>query len=298
MSIWIVNDLLTCIPGTRTFWHLLLEIDGTVDKTGTPYSRLGKVIEEDPGECDLIIRNATFFPPIKRDCKQIAFLQDSYEDNTQQKQVVDAATHTVFNSQYTKNRFGGDGDVIPIGVNQEIFKPMAQWRPDDQIFQRIGRVGIFVGDYNTTKNTRLFEELAKSKSYLHFIYVSKSGHRINLPNVENYAGGVDEQAMARLYNRADFCIYTSPVETLHLTSVEAALCGTPVIGTNTGWLADFHDNEVGIRVDVPNFDNFNKAIDELLENSYSPREYMLTTPYTWDNCKKEWEQLIEKVLNE
>lgn len=42
---WLVNDFLTCIPGTKTFWHDLLEwIPGLTDKC-FPYPILADTIE-------------------------------------------------------------------------------------------------------------------------------------------------------------------------------------------------------------------------------------------------------------
>jgi glycosyltransferase involved in cell wall biosynthesis len=306
-NIWIVNDLLTCIPGTKTFWHLLLEIDGTVDKSGTPFNKLAEAIENDVDKPDLIIRNGTFFRRIMRDdCPQIALLQDFYGRDDNQIDVSNNAERIVFNSQHTKKRFEAiddvfkvDSSIIPIGVNQNVFKPMAQFRPANDIFQRFKRTGIFVGDYNATKNTRLFEEIVKDNTHVDFIYISKSGNRINLPNVRNYPGGVNEQGMVKLYNESDFCIMCSPIETLHLTTVEAALCDVPVIGTNTGWLADYFYPAMGIRIDGNHtVDKFSHAIARVISSNYQPRDWMLKTPFTWDGCKASWESLIKEVLSE
>jgi glycosyltransferase involved in cell wall biosynthesis len=302
-NIWIVNDLLTCIPGTKTFWHLLLEIDGTVDKTGVPFNKLAETIENDPGSCHLIIRNGTFFREIQRDdCEQIVLIQDYYGYDYQQIEVASNADHVVFNSDFTKEKFNPIFDnfsVIPIGVNENLFKPLAKFRKENDIFTRFKRTGIFVGDYNATKNTRLFEEVVKENSHVDFIYVSKARNQINLPNVRNYPGGVDELGMLQLYNEADFCIMCSPLETLHLTTVEAALCDIPVIGTNTGWLADHFHPDVGIRIDGDaTVAKFSHAIAKVLSSNYCPRQHMLSTPFTWEGCKKSWEKLIEEVLVE
>lgn len=306
-NIWIVNDLLTCIPGTKTFWHLLLEIDGTINKTGVPFNKLAKVIEEDLDKPDLIIRNGTFFPRIYRDdCLQIAFFQDFYGTDEQQIDVCSHTDHIVFNSNYTRSKlesidnvFKLDSTTIPIGVNENLFKPMAKFRPANDIFQRFKRTGIFVGDYNSTKNTKLFEEIVKDNTHIDFIYISKAGNRINLPNVKNYPGGVNEQGMVQLYNESDFCIMCSPIETLHLATVEAALCNIPVIGTNTGWFASYFNTDVGIRIDgEATIDKFSHAIAKVLSSNYRPREYMITTPFTWSSCKKSWESLIKEILDE
>ena len=69
MTTWLVNDFLTCIPGTRTFWHDLMDEFGLVDKTGTRFDQLAPAIEgaiDAAGAPDLIIRNASYFRPIRR----------------------------------------------------------------------------------------------------------------------------------------------------------------------------------------------------------------------------------------
>ena len=68
---WLVNDTLTCIPGTKTFWHDLLEwFPNLRDKTNgyTNFSILPKSIEREAelfGAPDFIIRNGTFFGPVQ-----------------------------------------------------------------------------------------------------------------------------------------------------------------------------------------------------------------------------------------
>lgn len=294
---WIVNDKLTCIPGTKTFWHMLLEIEGAIDKTSEPFIKLASIVENDPEHCDIIIRNATFFRRINRDCKQIAFLQDAYKDDVGQIDVCVNSSHVVFNSPFTQNKYAAILDqlnsysVIPIGVNENIFYPSS-------IFKNKRFTLCFVGDYNSTKNTRMLERIAKSRSDLDFIYISKLGSRINSPNVLNVTGGVNENEMASLYNRSDACIMCSELETLHLTTVEAALCNKPVIGTRTGWLASHFSNKCGILVDeFNNLDEYVAAIDFVKDNYefFSPREHILTTPYVWSNCKASWEKLIKEV---
>lgn len=300
MSIWIVNDYLTCIAGTETFWHLLLSIEGTVDKTGKSFRVLADSIENDPEFCDLIIRNASFFRRIRRDCKQIAFLQDIAEDKERQINVCKNADCVVFNSHFTRSAYDDylsmfeRVEVIPIGVNEGLFKPTA----GGSLFDNGFKTAIFVGDLNVTKGGELFRAIVRNNRHINFIYVSKMGCRINEPNVKNFPGGINEIGMARLYNFADFSIMCSPVETLHLASIEAALCGKPVIGTRTGWLADNFSDECGVIVDRYTVEAFSAAIEEVSHEYFSPREHILSTPYVWANCKASWEALIDEVLDD
>ncbi|TFH25885.1 glycosyltransferase family 1 protein [Candidatus Bathyarchaeota archaeon] len=298
MSIWIANDKLTCIPGTKTFWHMLMEIPGTVDKTGTHNFHLAEKIENDPDTPDLIIRNASFCRRFNRPEKTIAFFQDLPRDE-RKDDVVFNADCVVFNSEYTAKEYDYEEwyikrvEIIPIGVNTEIFNA---WSP--AITRSVRPVGIFIGDKGHTKNTVLFEAIVKTRTDLDFIYVSKKGCKIDLPNVTNVAGGVNEEYMAGLYNCSDFILMTSPVETLHLSSVEACFCDIPVIGIETGWIASKHwSEECGLKV-ANCVSSFSVAIDCVLNNyeAFRPRSHMLTTPYSWENCKATWTKLIGDMV--
>ena len=94
----------------------------------------------------------------------------------------------VFNSEYTRSsyyyyleRFKRT-EVIPIGVSEEIFCPR---RDDGLVNSSRSFTGIFVGDYNNTKGTSVFQRVCRSLPNITFLYVSKMGHMINLPNVVN-----------------------------------------------------------------------------------------------------------------
>jgi len=279
----------------------LLEIDGTVDKSGHNFNQIVAKIDADKGFADLIIRNASWFPRLARKEKTIAFFQDLPRD-ARKDDVVFNADCVVFNSHYTLGAYQNDLDkikryeVIPIGVNGKIFTP---YQPCLTRFAQSGpTTGIFVGDYNATKNTKTFEGVARHRKDLRFFYVSKAGHRINLPNVNNIVGGVGEAEMADLYNESDFVIMCSPVETLHLSSIEGAMCDKPVVGTRTGWLADYFSDTAGVIVDdIESIDEYSKAIDSIFDNreAFGPKAHMETTSFTWENCKATWRKLIEEM---
>jgi glycosyltransferase involved in cell wall biosynthesis len=279
---------------------MLLEIPNTVDKTGVHNRVLAEKIEADPEVPDLIIRNASFCRRFNRPEKTIAFFQDLPRD-ARKDDVVFKADCVVFNSTYTAAQYKHEWlllnrpEIIPIGVNTEIFNV---WRLGTT--KPVRPVGIFIGDKGATKNTDLFEQIVRKRTDLDFIYVSKKGHKIALPNVTNVGGGVDEEAMAGLYNRSDFILMTSPVETLHLSSIEACFCGLPVVGTKTGWLATKHFNSICGHIASPTVESFSLAIDAVIANHLGNfaliRNYMMTTPYAWDNCKEAWTKLIEEMI--
>ena len=74
MTRLLVNDCLTTIPGTRTFWHDLQDWF-YMKFIGGPYEHLAGIASPDL-DATLIIRNATYFGPISTKVPQISLLQD------------------------------------------------------------------------------------------------------------------------------------------------------------------------------------------------------------------------------
>ena len=79
---WLVNDCLTCIPGTTTLWHDLMDwFPGLEDKTNgyTNYNILAETIEkmynETENKPDYIIRNGTYFRKMNIDVPTFALIQ-------------------------------------------------------------------------------------------------------------------------------------------------------------------------------------------------------------------------------
>lgn len=142
----LVNDVLTCIPGTRTFWHDLEEWFG-MDFVGANYDGLPGIVEyhlreKCPDGASLIIRNASYFGPLKSsqswggdscpDCDgpmrrcgkhgdageppmeyhsgipTISLLQDIMEKDPQRKmqeEVINSSYAVVFNSEFTASKY-------------------------------------------------------------------------------------------------------------------------------------------------------------------------------------------------
>src|SRR3990167_3449450 len=111
-KVWVVNDYLTTIPGTRTLWHDLCEWVGGEWHGDVDYEWLGYNVEIDAaksGKPDVLIRNATWFGPIDLNVPTISLLQDIMPEGSvqraQQVSVCRASRLTVFNSAYTRARY-------------------------------------------------------------------------------------------------------------------------------------------------------------------------------------------------
>ena len=138
---WLINDCLTCIPGTTTFWHNLLEwFPDLLDKTNgyTDYSILASIIEneleilcnKEKKKPKYIIRNGTYFRKINTDIKQISLIQDIHNNKEQQIDVINNSNIVVFNTNYVYEKYKNYINstilvkICPLGVDFDFFRPL------------------------------------------------------------------------------------------------------------------------------------------------------------------------------
>ena len=301
---WLVNDTLTCIPGTKTFWHNLLEwIPGLVDQTGghTQFSELPKVIErkaQEEGTPDYIIRNGTFFRKMNINTKTISLLQDCYTGNQQQIDVANSSDIVVFNSPFTQAFFGtqitAKAVTIPLGVDSDFFNVRESYAEELNI---LPNSILFVGANNVTpKGFDLMLEIINDTDH-NFCLVMKDGYSINHPRVRVF-NRVNQDTIVKIYNSCKMVLCTSRIETLHLAGVEGGMCGLPVIATNVGVYYGIDHGEWGRRANSLN--EFKKEIDYVFDNydSFNPRKYFISMAYDINGCKNKWIELINGINEE
>jgi len=296
---WLVNDCLTCIPGTKTFWHDLLEwLPDLEDKMGgyTNYNVLADRIEQNFWQLlpkqrpRYIIRNATFFRPMHLPCKQISLLQDYYESDQQQIDVCNNSTLTVFNSNYTYQKYKNkitecQIEIIPIGSDFELFKHSNENHPDV-----LPNSILFVGAANNyPKGFNIIQDLINTTNY-NFCLVMKDNFSMDHPRVRVF-NKIDHKTLVKIYNSCDMLLCTSVVETLHLVSVEAGACGLPIITTDVGILYGIPSGEWGLKIKN---NNYEECIEYVKNNKekFSPRQFLLDSKFDRDSCKERWLSII------
>lgn len=300
---WLVNDCLTCIPNTKTFWHFLLEkVDGLQDKTNgyTPFGRLADNIENllsIDKKPNYIIRNATFFRPIDTDIPTISLLQDPYDIGSvifkNQIEVCNQSSHVVYNSEYTKKRYQKfihtPSSVIKLGTDSDLFYPQEK-------SQQQNKTIIYVGSSNENfKGFSLVRQLIESTDY-NFILVMKDNFSLLHERVKVY-NKINQKKLSYLLNISDLLICTSRHETLHLAGIEAMFCNIPVVASDVGIYSEIKkDKRWGKVVDKYNLMSYNKAIKEILYNkNLAPRKVMFERGLSLEHSLQKWNRLIKEI---
>lgn len=296
---WLVNDMLTGIPGTKTFWHDLLDnVPNLIDKTGgyTSFPALSNKIEEyakNEGLPDYIIRNGSFFGRINLNVPTISLLQDLGHGRLD---VCNTSTIVVFNSPYTEVNYRGmvtrPTTIIPLGIDFDYFKPDKNYRDELGI---LDNSILFIGSSeNHPKGFNVVLDLINNTNY-NFCLVMKDDFYIDHPRVKVF-NKINHNTLIKVINSCSLLICTSVVETQHLSGLEAAACDIPLVVTNVGLYYDKIDGEWGVKV----LDgDFKTKIDYVMnnKNKFSPRKFFLEHGYDKKNCMKKWNDVINGLWN-
>ena len=302
MKGWLVNDTLTCIPGTRTLWHELLDWFPLLqDKTNghTPFNLLTKKIEREASlePPDYIIRNGTFFPKIKVPVKTISLIQDIYhnEIRTNQIDVINNSDLVVFNSNYTKTHYQNDikvpSVIIPLGIDFDFFTPSNNKYNNLNI---LPNSIVFVGAANNhPKGFDILLDFINNSNY-NFCLVMKDDFKIDHPRVKVF-NKVGHDVLLEIYRSCKVCICTSRVETQHLASIEAGACNIPVVTSNIGAYYNRPSGEWGHVFSSST--ELALLIETVFKNykDYAPRDYFLNSGFSKNSCKYSWKVIIDNL---
>jgi glycosyltransferase involved in cell wall biosynthesis len=301
---WLVNDTLTCIPGTKTFWHDLLEwVPNLEDKCNgnTPFHILPSSIESEAinnGYPDYIIRNATYFRKINLPIKTISLLQDLSINNYQQIEVCNNSDIVVFNSPYTQSHYKDlittKTTMIPLGVDFDKFIKLEKTYNDE--LGILPNSILFIGANNHTPKG--FDILLKiiEKTNFNFCLVMKDDFIIDHPRVKIF-NRVDHDLLVKIINSCEMLVCTSRVETLHLSGVEAAACGLPIVTSNVGIYYNKPSGKWGRNTYSFKYEDFINEINYVKNNisKFSPREDFLEMGLDTKTCKEEWIKIIDSL---
>jgi len=304
---WLINDRLTCILGTKTFWHDLLNwFPDLQDKTNghTSFNVLAKHIEEEAikkGLPDFVIRNASFFRKLNFKTKTISYLQDAYESLNdknlpRQLNVCNTSNIVVCNSPFVKSlykdKIKSKIEIIPIGTDFKFFKPLNNKEELRKKWNILPYSILFVGSNAPIKGFKKILSLINETKY-NFCLVMKDNTKILHDRVKTF-NNLNQQEMLEVFNCCTLLICTSIQETQHLAGIEAAACGLPIVTTKVGI---YYDMESGPWGKIVEDSLFVQEIENVFSNLnfFKPREFFLQKGLDKETCKNRWITLVKEI---
>ena len=300
---WLVNDQLTSIPNTRTFWHDLLEwFPNLQDKCNgyTDYSVLAQNIEAINERPDYIIRNGSYFRKLNIDVPTFCLIQDTM-NNSMQTEVINLSTCVVFASKQTYNLYKDrinpqNVRVIEQSSDFNFFKPIPERHPDV-----LPNSIIFIGDSShEKKGFHRVLKLIEIMPDFNFCLVMKddTGMDIIPDNCRDRVrifNKVNTDTVKLLINSSVCGICTSGNEEGHFAGIEIGACNIPMIARPMGCYLDRKEDKTwGL---IANDEDFPETIRYVVNNLelFSPREYY-SKEYTLERCKEKWSDLINEFV--
>lgn len=233
---------------------------------------------------DILLRYSTLgFLPVEG--KQVALCWELYPEmkelfNTayfddRMKKVENAARYATYRSVATdetvKNydKFG-QVEVIPIGVNTDLYKPMKNKKALRQKYNlpQDKRIGIWIGTRHPMKGVSKMMEYASNNPEIEWIMVWKwKEEELKMKGVHNFVK-IPQKQVAELLNAADFFLSTSQLRPYYMAEWEAMATNIPFV---------FYGN-----------------VEREFAPSKNPREDVMKMGWDRKSVKKKWMEFFKE----
>jgi len=190
-----------------------------------------------------------------------------------------------------KNEIGEEKvKIIRNAIETEVFKPLENKK---EIRKKLGLNQnkfylIFVGRFTFDKGREIIIEtmrkLEKINKNIELLLIDDKGYKGNLPSNIEYIGKVENEELPLWLNASDIFFFPSLYEGDSLACLEAASCGLPVIGSDTGGLWELKRNNSILSEYIIEVSNPKKVVDKYVEKILK----LYKDKKEYEKVKKEW----------
>ena len=196
--------------------------------------------------------------------------------------------------------------VIPCGVNQELFTPVDRQAARKQLhFSEKEKIVLYVGRIEPLKGLdRVIRAVARLNDTLpvKLLIVGGDQHhtdemqeviglsrRLKAEDSVKFAGRVEQSALPLYYSAADLLVVASLYESFGLVALEALSCGTPVVSTPVGGIRTIlQPGQTGCLVSGDSVEAMGRCLMEVLNRPeyYQPRTAAIresVSSFSWRN---------------
>lgn len=207
------------------------------------------------------------------------------------------ALTTIARDDLIKNGIQRNINVIPNGVDTEVFYPVKGERKDD-----LFRI-LYVGRLAKDKGVDILIKACQDLQNINLTIVGSGEEERNLKlltcdcllqSQTDFLGKVPQSELKNFYSSHDVTIIPSLKEPFGFVTMESLACGTPVIGSDVGGMHDIIVDKVGIKVKPGSVDELKNAIMKMMTKSKELKgkkciDYIKNN-YDWKIVAKKYEE--------
>jgi len=300
----LINDCLSVLQGHRTFWHDLQEWF-SAEFAGGDYAKLAENADSAADGAALIIRNASYFGPLKASGQvpTISLLQDIFEvgqPRTTQEHVIASSRRVVFNSAFTASKYPTEkGCIIPLPVDFRVFTLGNSMGCQQMLSLPDGAVcwvGASQGAAGQIKGWDIFLSIVRQNPDIPFVAVFKDAAPESAPpNMRCYARLAQDE-LAHVIGACRVGLCTSRSESQHLAGIEMGACGLPMVAPQVGiyWK---RDDLPGIVVGETTVAAYTTAVRAARRQPGDPQAIRSYWQKEFDRevIKSQWVKLVEET---
>lgn len=307
----LVNDALSQL-GEVTFWHRLRDWFG-MEFVGGDYATLAEKAKDAAKDASLIVRNATWFPPIDVKTSTISLLQDIITEGPMremQEAVLAGSVAAVFNSEFTRSKYGivnkaygaPESPVIPLPVDFSVFTPQNALACQQALSLPDGCVcwiGASQGAAGHVKGFDTFCQVVRTNPDIPFVAVFKDAMPESVPpNLRAYVR-LTHAELVKVIGACRVGLCTSRTESQHLAGIEMGACGLPMVAPLVGVYWNRKDGEFPglVMKEGTAVEHFATATRFCMSQPIDKpkvREYW-RTEFDIPVVRAAWEKLVEEV---